>query len=169
MIPPFKEGEAPTWNRRIRRRIARSKGLLIHAFCGLSRNPFEEVAREHGLAHVTIDQREDLLRPSTYHFLMSQAIQGRWLGGPPCRTYPVCRYQPLQGSRHGPRPLRNRGESVCEANYAHLTRPDVAMRQVDDLLFLRYLVLFDVAAICNQHLQLPPPAFGLEQPEDPER
>ena len=40
------------------------RGLLVHAFCGASRNVFEDVAREQGLAHVAIDQKEDLMRTS---------------------------------------------------------------------------------------------------------
>ena len=156
-----------TWNRRIRRQHARSKGLLIQMFCGQSRHVFEQDL----LAHVPVDSKENLLRQSTYQYLMLEAIRGRikfLIGGPPCRTNSVCRYFPVSDHDEGPRPVRNLGESICTMDHDYLTGSEVAMRQIDDLLYLRYLVLFCIATECNRSMEVPDPGFGLEQPEDPE-
>ena len=99
-VPLTDEQECHTWNRRTRRRLAKTRGILVHAFCGSSRKVFEKTALSAGLGHLPVDQKEDLLRASTYRYLLRQAVEGRvhaWVGGPPCRTYSICRYTPLGG------------------------------------------------------------------------
>ena len=163
--------EGHTWNRRARRRQAKSQGLLVHMFCGKSRNAFEGLAEKLGLSHVAIDEKENLLRQSTYQHLMLESIRGRiklLIGGPPCRTNSVCRYFPVSSMDQGPRPIRVRGQSVCHMDHDYLSGTEVAMRQIDDLLYLRFLVLFVASVECNRGAELPDPGFVLEQPEDPE-
>ena len=50
-----------------------------------------------------------------------------------------------------------------------LTSSEIAMRQVDDLLYLMYMALYVIATECNRSAGIPDPGFCLEQPEDPER
>ena len=172
LVTPVQEVcEEHTWNRRARRRQLKCHGLLIHMFCGKSRQVFETHADKLGLAHVAIDAKENLLRQSTYQHLLLEAIRGRiklLVGGPPCRTNSVCRYFPLSSTNQGPRPIRVRSQSICHMDHDYLSGTEVAMRQVDDLLYLRFLALFVVAAECNRDAGLPDPGFALEQPEDPE-
>ena len=169
---PVQEVQGPqTWNRKARRRHAKSAGLLIHMFCGDSRRAFEGVSERNRLSHVAVDVKENLLRQTTYQYLMLEAIRGRirfLIGGPPCRTNSVCRYFPLSGQKAGPRPVRVRGSSICHMDHDYLSGTEVAMRQVDDLLYMRFLVLYCIATECNRAAGLPDPGFGLEQPEDPE-
>ena len=144
----------------------------MHAFCGSSRKVFGKAALDVGLGHLPVDQKEDLLQASTHRYLLQQAVEGRvqaWVGGPACRTYSMCRYMSLEDKWGGPRPIRKRGDSISVVDQEQLTASKVAMRRVEDLLFLRYMILFDISALCNQALNLPEPAFALEQPEDPER
>ena len=172
LVTPVQEvTESRTWNRKARRRQSKASGLLVHAFCGESRTAFEDTANKLNLAHIPVDVKEDLLRQSTYQHLLLQAVRGRirlLVGGPPCRTFSICRYFPLQGKYTGPRPVRIRGESICTMNHEELSGAEVAMRQVDDLLFLRFLTLLCVSCECNRSAGIPDPGFGLEQPEDPE-
>ena len=172
LVTPIQEAcEGHTWNRRARRKHAREQGLLLHVFCGKSRSAFEQLADKHRLAHLAIDTKENLLRQSTYQHLMLQAVRSRVrfiIGGPPCRTNSVCRYLPLSDHDSGPRPVRVRGSSICEMDHDYLSGTEVAMRQIDDLLYLRFLVLFVVATECNRQAHVPDPGFGIEQPEDPE-
>ena len=172
LVTPLQEiCEGQTWNRRSRRKQARSHGLLVHLFCGKSRNAFEDFAHKRNLTHVAVDAKENLLRQSTYQHLLLQSVRGRirfLLGGPPCRTNSVCRYFPVSDASPGPRPVRTRGESICNMDHDHLTGAEVAMRQIDDLLYLRMLALFIVASECNRCAGLADPGFAVEQPEDPE-
>ena len=171
-VPLSDAQETPTWNRRTRRRLAKTGGILVHAFGGASRRAFETTASEAGIGHLPVDQKEDLIQMPTYRYLLQQAVEGRvrpWVGGPPCRTYSVCRYMPLGDTWLGPRRIRNRGHSLSEIDQDRLTGSETAMRRVDDLLFLRFMILFDISALCCHALMLPKPAFILEQPEDPER
>ena len=172
LVTPLQEiCEGQTWNRRSRRKQARSHGLLVHLFCGKSRNAFEDFAHKRNLTHVAVDTKENLLRQSTYQHLLLQSVRGSirfLLGGPPCRTNSVCRYFPVSDASTGPRPVRTRGESICSMDHDHLTGAEVAMRQIDDLLYLRMLALFIVASECNRCAGLADPGFAVEQPEDPE-
>ena len=54
-------------------------------------------------------------------------------------------------------------------DHDRLSGTEVAMRQIDDLLYLRFLVLFIIATEYNRHAKVPDRGFGIEQPEDPER
>ena len=152
----------PTWNRKTRRRNARCQGLLVHMFCGASRHAFEKVANQHDLAHVAVDTKENLLRQSTYQYLMLEAVRGRirlLVGGPPCRTNSVCRYFPVSEDNPGPRPVCGRGDSLGYVDHEYLTGSEVAMRQIDDLLYRRFLALFCIAAECNREMKLPAPGL----------
>ena len=173
LVTPVQEvTSGTTWNRRTRRRHAKSKGILLHVFCGESRGAFESTAERLGLSHLAVDLKEDLLRQSTYQYLMLEAIRGDLkmiVGGPPCRSYSICRYLPLSENVLGPRPVRTRGDSLSSIDFDVLTGSEIAMRQVDDLLYLRYMSLYVVATECSRSTGLPDPGFGLEQPEDPER
>ena len=169
---PVQDVQGPqTWNRKARRRHAKSNGLLVHLFCGNSRRAFEGISERNRLSHVTVDVKENLLRQTTYQYLMMEAIRGRiriLIGGPPCRTNSVCRYFPLTEQNIGPRPVRIRGDSLCHMDHDYLTGTEVAMRQIDDLLYMRFLVLYCIATECNRASSAPDPGFIVEQPEDPE-
>ena len=56
------------WNRRTRRRCLRSRGIVVHAFCGGAKRAFEHAAHKWDFAHLSIDSAEDLLNDSTYRF-----------------------------------------------------------------------------------------------------
>ena len=172
LVAPVQQiSDQHTWNRKARRKQNCGGGLLLHIFCGESRKAFEDIAAKQALTLVTVDLKEDLLRQSTYQHLLLQAIRGRikvLVGGPPCRSSSICRYFPLKDGSTGPRPVRTRGESICEMDHDALSGSEVAMRQIDDLLFLRFLSLFCVSCECNRDAGLPDPGFGIEQPEDPE-
>ena len=140
-------------------------------FCGESRRCFEDVVAKHRLTLVLVDVKEDLLRQSTYQHLLVQAIRGRikaLIGGPPCRTNSIRRYFPLPDGSAGPRPVRDRGDSLCAMDHESLSGSEVAMRRIDDLLHLRFLTLFCVACECSRLCDLPDPGFAVEQSEDPE-
>ncbi|CAE7824231.1 unnamed protein product [Symbiodinium sp. CCMP2592] len=65
-------GESFTWNRRMRRKFERAKGLVVHLFCGEGRKAFDRVSEKHGLIHVPVDTAEDLLAEGTYQYLLRQ-------------------------------------------------------------------------------------------------
>ena len=167
--------EIPTWNRRIRCRLLRSKGIILHLFCGESRKAFEELATKHGLVHLAVDLSENLLGLGTFRFLLQLAAQGKIravIGGPPCRTLSLCRHFPFPESLgNAPRPLRIRGEPLFSSNdewLSALTGQEVAQLRVDNTLFLRMMILYGVSVETSRLEDLPEPAFAAEQPEDPE-
>ncbi|CAE6971030.1 unnamed protein product [Symbiodinium sp. CCMP2592] len=70
-------GESFTWNRRMRRKFERAKGLVVHLFCGEGRKAFDRVSEKHGLIHVPVDTAEDLLAEGTYQYLLRQAVDSK--------------------------------------------------------------------------------------------
>ncbi|CAE7438163.1 unnamed protein product, partial [Symbiodinium sp. CCMP2592] len=163
-------GESFTWNRRMRRKFERAKGLVVHLFCGEGRKAFDRVSEKHGLIHVPVDTAEDLLAEGTYQYLLRQAAKGRVravIGAPPGRTFAPCRYSVgEQGS--GVKPLRVRGESLGEYGVGELTCQELAQRRIDDVLMMRMMVLMLVAQGSNEALKEPTPHCLVEHPEDPE-
>eukprot|EP00439_Symbiodinium_sp_Y106_P051639 s373_g6.t2 len=147
---PFQD--APTWNRRTRRRCMRSQGVVVHAFCGKARKVFENVAHKRDFAHLGVDTAEDLLSDQTYRFLLQQARDGRIrgiVGAPPSRTFSAARYL-SETTGQGPRPIRLPGESLGLCGISDLSCQERAQRNVDDVLYLRFMVLLALAVESNR-------------------
>ena len=157
---PFQD--APTWNRRTRRRCMRSQGVVVHAFCGKARKVFENVAHKRDFAHLGVDTAEDLLSDQTYRFLLQQARDGRIrgiVGAPPSRTFSAARYL-SETTGQGPRPIRLPGESLGLCGISDLSCQERAQRNVDDVLYLRFMVLLALAVESNRCKGVPDPAKG---------
>ena len=107
----------PLGNRR-RRKLWRSKGMLVHVFSGedsgytLGR-AFHEIGGDRRLLHElhVLHQKSssDLsIQGDAYPLLLRAALDGwvkAWIGGPPCRTRSVLRHLDVPGEDM-PRPLR---------------------------------------------------------------
>ena len=80
--------EALCWNRRTRRTLERSEGVIVHLCCGTCRGEFQAAAAQHGLVVLDIDRKEDLNNPHTASYLLRLAALGKLKGvmsGLPCR------------------------------------------------------------------------------------
>ena len=100
------EGVKGVLNRRKRRSIEQSQGVILHLFCGRARRAFDSVASRFGLSVLPIDVEEDLLNPAVYSYILSLALTGRLvavLSGLPCRTRSV-----MRGQGSGPPVVRSR-------------------------------------------------------------
>ena len=166
-IPPRKKwsGDSVPWNRRWRKRLQSSPALVLHLFSGGDPKFWQEGLAPHGLTALCVDKcidpGHDLLRDTTYHFLMDLCESGRveaLLGGPPCRTVSKLRFRspgpPPVRTRHGPERFglkdlsSNLHESVLQ----------------DTVLWLRYVWLYALA----QDSRDAKVGFLKESPEDPE-
>ena len=158
--------EAPTWNRRIRRRCLRSQGVVVYAFCGSARKAFEPVSHLWDLTHLGVDVSEDMLNDSTFRFLLQQARDGKIrgvIGGPSDRTFSSARYL-VGATGQGPRPIRVPGESIGGYGVQDLTCQEKAQRNVDEVLILRFLLLMAFAVDSNRAQGLSDPACIVEHP-----
>ena len=150
---------------RWRRAAERSKGIVLHLFCGKSRHEFDAVAAKHGAKVVAVDSTEDLNDPATYTYLLKQALAGKVvavLSGLPCRTRSA-----LRGKDEGPPVVRARDgvERFGLENLPHQEREKV---DYDDQLMLRSFIL-GVASKWDQIQGVRMVGFPylLENPRDP--
>ena len=114
----YARGLVPTWNRCVRRRLLRSKGIILHLFCGESRKACEELASKHGMVHLAVDS-ENLVGLGTFRFLLQLAVQGKIsavVGGSPCRPSACAATSLSLRVGNAPRPLRIRGEPLFSTN-----------------------------------------------------
>ena len=158
--------EAPTWNRRIRRKCLRSQGVVVHAFCGSARKAFEPVSHLWDLTHLGVDVSEDMLNDNTFRFLLQQAREGKIrgvVGGPSDRTFSSARYL-AEATGQGPRPIRVPGESIGGFGVQDLSCQEKAQRNIDDVLILRFLLLIAFAVDSNRAQGLSDPACIVEHP-----
>ena len=135
-------------NRRKRRSLLRSKGILVHLFSGEQKWP--EYAGQP-ILEVDISRGWDLLSADVYGFLCELAAQGRVagvIGGPPCRTV-----SHLRSEDGGPPPLRTR-TGPSRYGMDHLAREDAQKVHMDNVLWFRMLGLF-ILAVEGRQLQIP--------------
>ena len=158
--------EALCWNRRKRRSIERSRGVLLHLCCGSCRGEFQATAARHGMYVLDVDCKENLNSPQTMSYLMKLAALGKFKGvlsGLPCRTRSMLRNRPP-----GPPVIRSRvGEGRWGLGTAD-SREQAKMFE-DDCLLMRTLLLKVVASTgLRLRYQDSPPLFSLvENPSDP--
>ena len=72
--------EALCWNRRKRRSLERSKGVILHLCCGSCRGEFQASASRHGMIVLDVDCKEDLNNPHTASYLLRVAGLGKLRG-----------------------------------------------------------------------------------------
>ena len=151
------------FNRRIRRRLEGSRGVVVHLFAGVDHSRW--VQDDLGYEVLSIDiahgNQFDLHSLGLWSYLWELASKGLVvgvLGGPPCRT--VSR---LRHSFPGPRPLRGRGDRGY--GLPGLSAAERDLVNADTALFMKQLGLWERAQECaREGFQV---AFALESPADP--
>ena len=155
------------WNRRRRRQIEASKGVILHLFSGgaVMSKKWEEL-RKNGYEVITLDistnAAENLHNATIWSYLWDLASRNKLLailGGPPCRSFSRLRHQ-----RPGPRPLRARGPQRW--SLPNLNQWELQTVTDDSALILKMLGLFDRAVeVAQPHEER---AFLMEHPADPQ-
>ena len=155
------------WNRHRRRRLWRSRGVILHLFSGRNFKQWAELEQE-GYVVLTVDtlQGVDLHDAAIWAFIWELACAGKIaaiLGGPPCRTT-----SRLRQRQPGPPPLR--GRDGWRFSLDGLSTWDLHRVNSDTALLFKQLGLFIKAE--EKRMQVPelqsiPTAFALESPEDP--
>ena len=151
------------WNRHRRRRLWKSRGVIVHLFAGQDHRPWE-AWQQKGYEVLCLDVKKggDLHNPAVWAFLWELASSNKVIGiigGPPCRT--VSR---LRMRRPGPAPLR--GRKLEERwGLAGLAPSDAQKTDYDSMLLLKHIALWKRAEECR--VQPEPTLFLLESPEDP--
>ena len=164
---PPKEGSNLPWNRRFRKRVERTKAVIIHLFSG---NEEDSKRWEKGwppnVEVITVDIRSnptmDLHLKDVWGYLCHVARTKRILaivGGPPCRT--VSRLRLIQP---GPRPLRDRGQG--RFGLEGLNHFEELKVNGDSALLLKQVALHRIAEE-SRAVDEPEVGFFLESPEDP--
>ena len=72
--------EALCWNRRKRRSMHQSKGVILNLCCGSSRRQFQPTAARYGFQIVDVDVKENLNSPHTMAYLLRLAASGKVKG-----------------------------------------------------------------------------------------
>ena len=160
------DGQSSCFNRHKRRKARR--GAFVHVFAGESKDSLVKCAHDLGLEHISVDIKEDLCPSETSGFLLSLALSAVLrvlIGGPPCRTYTVCRHIPA--GPDAPRPVRSRN-GPGRYGLDRLSPIESGLVNTDDVLFIRFLLLGAITLEASKLLGLPDPAFRLEEPDDPE-
>ena len=155
------------WNRHRRRRLWKSKGIIVHLFSGRNHKQRDEL-EQAGYVVLTVDTLHgiDLHDAATWAFIWELACAGKVvgiLGGPPCRTT-----SRLRQRQPGPPPLR--GRDGLRFHLEGLSTWDLHRVNSDRALLFKQLGLFLKAE--ERRMQVPelhclPTAFALESPEDP--
>ena len=158
------DGEKCPWNRRRRRALLSSKGVVVHLFSGDPTVWTKEnwMGYEFLAVDVNMGSQFSLHNPHTWAFLWKLAQMGRIraiIGGPPCRTTSRLRHR----APPGPRPIRGRDdERFVRANASEAERE---LAHSDTALFLKQLGLWIKAEEMNPFPENV--GMGLENPEDP--
>ena len=167
-VPSCKRGEVRgedlPFNRRVRRRVQRAQGVVLHLFSG------QTSARELGhlpngvfVLSVDINKGADLLGQELFQYLCQLCHSGKvWavIGGPPCGTYSVCRE--MGKWDHGPRRIRAR-EGPERYGKEGLTAAERQQLWEANLLYMRFLYLYRLASVATEGNVL----CVLEGPQDP--
>ena len=156
--------QSSCWNGHKRRRAKR--GAFVHLFAGESCESFARSAQDLNLEHIPVDIKEDLCSSETYGFSLTLALGAALrviIGGPPCRTYTVCRHIPA--GPNASRPVRSR-EGAGRHGLEGVSPTESGLVKTDDALFTRFLLLGALTFEAGELLDLPKPAFGIEQRDD---
>ena len=133
------------WNRRKRRQVESSKGVILHLFsgAGAASKKWNDL-RKDGYEVLTLDiasnAAENLHNMAVWSYLWSLASRNLLkviIGGPPCRSFSRLRHK-----RPGPRPLRSRVNRWCLPN---LSPGEFNTVMGDSALILKMLGLYDRA------------------------
>ena len=147
----------------MRRRLWKSKGIVLHLFAGDDHRPWD-AWRKDGIEVLCLDIRKggDLHSGAVWAFLWELASADTLLGiigGPPCRT--VSR---LRMRQPGPPPLRGRGMDD-RWGLAGLAPSQQKKTDYDSMLMLKQVALWKRAEQVRTRRK--PTMFLLESPEDP--
>lgn len=159
------DGSKLPWNRHTRRRIEKSKAILIHLFSGEGQK-FWKTGWPQGVEVLTLDNKidpqQDLHDPAVWaylvHLVKTKPVLGI-IGGPPSRS--VSR---LRHVSPGPRPVRRRGKD--RFGLEGLSRKERALVEGDGALMLKQLALFELSKE-NEENRQQHVGFLMESPEDP--
>ena len=152
--------EALCWNRRKRRSMHRSKGVILNLCCGNSRRQFQQTAARYGFQVLDVDVKENLNSPHTMAYLLRLAAAGKVKGVSsriPDRTWDA-----------GSLAIRSRdGEGRWGLDSA--SADDCSRLFHDDCLLLRMLMLKVVSAtgLRLRFGECPPLLSITEGPRDP--
>ena len=160
---PWKELGPLPWNRHQRKRLWRSKGVMLHLFAGEDHKPWNDW-RRHGFEVLCLDIRKggDLHSETIWSFLWDLASADKLvgiIGGPPCRT--VSR---LRMRQPGPPPLRDR-RNASRWGLETLSPADQRKTDYDSMLMLKQLALWRRSE--EVRTSRVPTMFVMESPEDP--
>ena len=158
------DGSRCPWNRRRRRALLSSKGVIIHLFAGDPSTWTKENWGDYEMLAVdtTMGSQFSLHNPHTWSFLWKLANMGlirAIIGGPPCRTTSRLRHR----APPGPRPIRGRdGERFARSG---ATEAEQELAHSDTALFMKHIGLWLRASERNPlDIEV---GMGLENPEDP--
>ena len=154
----------PPWNRRIRRRLETSKGVVLHLFAGDAKKWTRHDWGEFEVLCVDVNQGSqfDLHAPGTWSYVCSLARKGlirAVLGGPPCRTT-----SRLRQCQPGPRVLRGRG--ALRFAVPGLSDSEEVLMHGGTALMVKQLAVWLMAEEVNPCPDVPTGLF-MESPRDP--
>ena len=160
---PWKSMGTLPWNRHKRRRIWKSRGVVLHLFAGRDHRPWEAWQQQgYEILCLDIQRGGDLHQPAVWAFLWELASSNKLvgiIGGPPCRS--VSR---LRSRQPGPVPLRGRSEED-RWGLPGLSVSDQSKTDYDSMLLLKQIALWRRAE--ETRTRGPPTMFLMESPEDP--
>ena len=145
-------------NRRVRRRVAKSKRVLVHLFSGVQS---WKGANGDVVLEIEQDKGRDVLNESLFIYLIELILQGKVkgiIGGPPCTTFSRTRAR-----SPGPRIIRGRGGSE-RFGLQWLSSQENAQLQRDNVLILRMLFLVHLAQEVSHNSCF----VAIEHPRDPQ-
>ena len=148
------------WNRRIRRRLETSSGVLIH-LCSGSQKWTPKPHSRYEVLEIDLDQGKDLMDHGVWSYLLLLARKGLVrgiIGGPPCATVSRLR-NTVDG---GPRPVRGRGDGT-RYGLPDLSEPEAQAVRISNMIWIRMIALFLLAEATLGDVM-----FGAEGPEDVE-
>ena len=160
---PWKTLGSLPWNRHKRRRMWKSRGVVLHLFAGADHRPWE-AWQQQGYEVLCMDIKKggDLHNPAVWAFLWELASSNRLvgvIGGPPCRS--VSR---LRMRQPGPVPLRGR-DLEDRWGLPGLSVTDQQKTDYDSMLMLKQIALWKRAE--EVRVTRIPTMFLMESPEDP--
>eukprot|EP00439_Symbiodinium_sp_Y106_P033996 s211_g4.t1 len=157
------------WNRRIRRRVERSNGVLVHMGEKGSKRQLQSAADRCGQVLLHVDVYNRGLIVATFAYLLELAQRGLIkgvVGSLPYRSFSVYNYvADCINEEQGKGPVRLPGVSIGNRDGMLLSGPEAAARHHDDIMFLRMLTLQTVALEVARFRKDASPAVIIEQPE----
>eukprot|EP00435_Cladocopium_sp_Y103_P025555 s2799_g6.t1 len=159
------DSEQLPWNRRLRRKMLRSKRIILHLFSGPDVKTWKTMEDADTMV-ICVDKvlhpQNDILNNHLMMFLLKLAASGAVcaiIGGPPCRSVSACRY----ADDNGPKPVRSEEEPYGMASLSVQQRDWVE----DDVAMLFRMKLLYMVADHSKPEWCAKVMFGLEQPQDP--